>query len=397
MKTICFDLRALQIGHQNRGIGMYIISVLEHLPKNEDKYLFYCFDKNNPVKDLGVKMSASYEIVQTKTRNTILGSPKDLLTIYKLVHHAFKPLRAYKPDTFVQFDFTLGVPHWNGVHTIVIGYDLIPLIMNNDYIPSASFAWKHSTNKLRSVIRAWYYKAKYYLYYNVYKRADMIACISEATAKSFQELLHISRNRLTVIPLAPVTTESLPNYDLANKFSKPYIFYIGGTDARKHIEDIIRAYNIVRGRGHDISLLLAGYELKSLGEMTDVIGKSAIQKSPYRQDIHFLGFITDAEKMGLYNKALAFVFTSFYEGFGLPVVEAMAASCPVITYNNSSIPEAAGSAALLVETGNYSAIATQITLLLSDPKLRSQLIGRGRNQATIFSWDSYITTLLGLL
>jgi glycosyltransferase involved in cell wall biosynthesis len=377
---------------------MYIRSVIEHLPIDNNKYLFYCFDKSDPIKDLGIKVAVDYKIVQTKTMNTILGSPKDLLTIFKLVRHTFRPLRPYQADTFVQFDFTLGIPRWKNVRTVVIGYDLIPLIMKNEYIPSMSFAWRHSTNKLRAVIRAWYYRIKYSLYYQVYKRADMIACISQATTDSFHKLLHIDSSRLTTIPLAPVLSESTPDYSLAGKFKdRPYIFYIGGTDSRKRIEDIVRAYNIVRGRGVNIALVFAGYEFTSLQKMTDKLGKEAITQSPYGKDIHLVGFVSDAEKLGLYNNALAFVFASTYEGFGLPVIEAMAASCPVIAYNNSSIPEAAGDAAILVETGSYTAIATQVVALYRNPLLRSEMIASGAKQAATFSWESYVTAFLGIL
>src|SRR5579864_281068 len=105
--TICFDLRALQIGHEKRGIGMYIASVLEHLDDTENDYIFYAFDKNDPVQALGLKLPISYRLVQTPTIKTQLNAPGDSLHLYKLIYHSFARLRPLKPAVFVQFDFTL--------------------------------------------------------------------------------------------------------------------------------------------------------------------------------------------------------------------------------------------------------------------------------------------------
>lgn len=388
MKTVCFDLRALQIGHQNRGIGMYVRSVLESLPNDGNKYIFYCFDKSNPITELGIHTKINYEIVETKTVNTILNSPRDLPAIYRLVHHDFAALKSYNLDTFVQFDFALGIPDWKGTKTIVIGYDLIPLIMKHEYMPGVKFAWNNSERKLRGVLRAVYYRYKYRLHYDTYRRADRVVCISPASATSFETLLHIPKRKLSAIPLAPVLSDAAPDLTLAKTIKKPYVFYIGGTDSRKRVVDIIKAYNIAKGRGADVGLVLAGYEFRSLEKMTDKIAKQAIIDSPYREDITLIGFVSDAEKLGLYQSAVAFVFTSTFEGFGLPVVEAMAASCPVVAYRNSSIPEAAGDAGLLVETGDYVAVAQHL-LALQDEKLRARLIRQGLAQASTFSWQRY--------
>lgn len=396
MRTICFDLRALQIGHQNRGIGMYVRSILEHTPNDGNKYLFYCFDMNNPIECLGIHTEVDYEIVQTKTVNTILNSPRDLLAIYKLVHHNFKELKPYRPDSFVQFDFTLGIPKWKDTQTIVIGYDLIPLIMKNEYLPSVRYAWGHSQRKLRGVLRALYYHYKYNLHYASYKQADKVVCISKASASSFRNLLGIPEKKIVTIPLAPVLAAMAPDIGLAKSIGNPYVFYIGGTDSRKHVQDIVRAYNIARGRGADLALVLAGHEFSSLNKMTDLTAKQAIIDSPYRDDIKLIGFVSDAEKLGLYKSAHAFVFTSSYEGFGLPVVEAMAAGCPVIAYSNSSIPEAAGDAGLLIPTGDYVAVARQLIALQND-KLREKTIRAGLKQAATFSWARYMEDFTRIL
>jgi glycosyltransferase involved in cell wall biosynthesis len=401
-KTICFDLRALQIGHENRGIGMYVSSVLEHLPADSaNRYVLYCFDKGNPIEELGLQLAFDYELVQTATVTTVFESPRQVLDIIRLVYHRFTPLRRIKPNVFVQFDAQLGLPRWRKTKKIVIGYDLIPLIMRNEYNPSVRYAWCHSVGhrtKARAVLRSLYYNLRYKLTYRAYKKADKILCISEATAKSFAKLLHIKKRRLSTIPLAPVLSSSgASDESLARSIGKPYLFYIGGTDKRKRIADIVHAYNITRGRGYDLALVLAGNEFKKVEMVPDVEGRDAIMQSPYWADIHLVGFVSNEQKLGLYQHALVFVFASQYEGFGLPVIEAMSAGCPVIAYNNSSIPEAAGDAAILVSTGDVIEIAKQVALLYANGPLNKKLAKLGTAQAKLFTWNNYIQAFVAEL
>lgn len=379
---------------------MYIKSVLEHLPSDDNiHYLFYCFEKSNPIDELRIKTNVNYTIVNSPTIKTTLDSPKNIFGIFKLVGHRFRPLRKYRPDTFVQFDFMLGLPKWSKTKKLIIGYDLIPLIKKNEYMPSPSYAWYHTHGKkakIKAVLRSVYYRFRYWLHYRVFKKADKIICISESTAHSFESILGIKNSELVTIPLAPVLPKSNPDTRLADSIDKPYLFYIGGTDSRKRIQDIIFAYNIARGRGDDIALVLAGNEFKELEHIPDVKGRNAILRSPYRSDIHLLGFISDEEKMGLYANARAFVFTTTYEGFGLPVLEAMAARCPVIAYNNSSIPEATGDAALLTKTGDFVEVGTCV-INLKDNKLRAELVNKGIAQAAKFNWETYTGSLASQL
>lgn len=399
MKTFCFDLRALQIGHENRGIGMYIKSILENMPKDNNRYLFYAFDKSDPIKELGINFHNDYELIQTTTVKTAIGSPNDIIHLLRLVYHQFSPLRSHTFDVFVQFDFMLGLPKWRRIKKVVVAYDLIPLIKKNEYIPTIKFAWQHTVGKkakLRAMLRAAYYHLRYNFHYKVFKKADQLISISQATAQSFTGLLGISQNKISVVPLAPVLSNHVIDQSIAKKIGKPYLFYIGGTDSRKNIKDIIAAFNVARGRGANLDLVLAGNEFAKLEHLPNIEGRNAILASPYKEDIHLVGFVSDEQKMGLYKTAYAFIFCSTFEGFGLPIIEAMSMSCPVIAYNNSSIPEAAGSAALLVETGDYVAMARCI-VSLEDAVLRKKLTSAGLTQAKKFSWEHSANQFLNIL
>ena len=396
MKKICIDLRPLQIGHQNRGIGMYLKSVLEHLQPG-NKYVFYCFNSGNPIEEMSISVPVPYTIISTTKLNTVIDSPKNLIDAIRLIYHRFGALKSDKPDVFIQPDFALGLPRWHKTKTIVIGYDLIPLIYKHDYMPSISFVLNHTPGKkakIKAVLRSIYYKFKYKVSYQVFKRADHVVCISKSTRDSFEKELCINSAKLESIPLAPVISMEEPDQSILKKITMPYVFYIGGTDSRKNVEDIVYAFNIARGRGLNLQLVLAGNEFVSAKTIPSHETREAISRSPYKKDIITIGFVSNAQKIALYQSALAFIFTTLYEGFGLPVVEAMALSCPVISYSNSSIPEAAGNAGILVPTNDYVAVAEKVIELQSmNDNQKEKIIASGQKQSSKFSWDNYAEKL----
>lgn len=396
-KVIVFDLRALQTGHENRGIGMVIKSVLGNLEDDVNKYLFYVFDSSNPINDLNIDLKIkTYSFVKTPKLKTVVNSPKDLLDSFKINHHNFNALKKYKPDVFLQFDFALGLPRWRRTKTLCVGYDLIPLIMKNQYLPSPRTVWNQGGGKksrIKGMVRAFYYRLRARRNYSNYKRTDKILCISEATRRSFMDILHINSQKLITLTLAPVIPKARKINE--DKIKKPYIFYIGGTDARKNVTDVIHSFNIARGRGQDVKLVLAGNEFKEVDHIPDIQARTAILDSPYKNDITLAGFVSDREKLTLYKHALAFIFCSTYEGFGLPVLEAQALGCPVISYKNSSIPEVASKSVYLVPTGDIVGIAENLNEIST--RDRSNIIGEGIRFARTFSWKQYSSKLLDLI
>lgn len=392
-KTICLDLRPLQIGHENRGIGMVLRSILENISDTENTYLLYVFEGKNPIEKNNITLGMSkYQFITTPKLKTAVKRPQDIFSVSKLTYHRYSALKKYNPDIFVQFDFTLGHPSWRNTKVFSFAYDLIPLIMEREYIPSPLFAWNHAFGKkakIKATLRATYYRARYKHFYNNYRTSDNIISISEATTKSFTKLLGIKASKITTIPLAPVSTMTASDETIFKSIAEPYLFYIGGTDSRKRVDHIVHAFNIVRGRGHALQLILAGSEFRDRKTIPDNRTRDAVNHSPYRDDIKLLGFISDAEKNALYSRAHAFVFTSLFEGFGLPIIEALSHSCPIVAYNNSSIPEAAGDKITLVESGNYTAAAQKI-IDLFEPKIRDADIQHGLTHAKQFTWDKYL-------
>lgn len=390
-KTIAFDLRALQIGHQNRGIGMAVRNIIEHLNDKENTYIFYRFDTSDPIKDLGIAVPFEYSTVTTPHLRAEIKRPQDILNAYRLSHHRFTPLKSLGIDTFVQFDHNLGLPRKHNMKKVLLAYDLIPLIFRNTYLPTARYAFSHSAGKkmkIKAVLRALHYTRKAKIGYANYRKADAVIAISETVKQSFIDLLHVPAHKISIAPLAPAAEKSGLDDTILNKLGigqKPYILYVGGTDSRKRVQDIIHAFNISNGRGSDISLVLAGNEFKKVEDIPDIDARNAIMHSPYKDKIKLAGYVTDQQKNSLYKHAHAFVFASLYEGFGLPVIEANAKGCPVIAYDNSATSETAGDAALLVESGNYIKLAEAIGELFHEGT-RKKLIKNGLKNATRYSW-----------
>lgn len=397
-KTICFDLRCLQMGHESRGIGMHVKNLLENLPKSNDfHYSIYAFDTNDPIRTLGIKMQAPYDIIQTPAVKKSIDSPQDFLQLTKIIWHRYTPLRSTPPMVFVQFDFMLGIPKLKQTRTVLFAYDLIPLIFKDEYLPSIRIATKqvHGTlKKTKRAIRSLYYRWRYRIHYKNFDKADLVLSISENTKKSLIDMLNINPQKIQTVPLAPSLGHDRAAYPKElPKNTSPFIFYIGGTDLRKRVIDLIKAFEIIKSKGSPLSLVLVGKEFAKVEKIPNEALKQAIATSPFRDSIYTLGYVTDSEKVWLYAHATAFVFPTAYEGFGLPVLEAMASNCPVITYDNSSISEVAGDAAVLVKTGDYSALANAIESI-DDKALRQRLIAAGKKQVPKYTWEHHAKVLL---
>jgi glycosyltransferase involved in cell wall biosynthesis len=164
----------------------------------------------------------------------------------------------------------------------------------------------------------------------------------------------------------------------------PYLLYVGTVQPRKNLGRLIDAFaQAVRATGDPpLQLVIAG---KS-GWLTQSIEQRAAAAG-VAERVCFTGYVDDADLPTLLSGALAFVFPSLYEGFGMPVLEAMACGTPVLTSTTSSLPEVAGDAALLIDPHDTSAIAQAIARLLSDSALREHLRARGLQHAATFTWE----------
>jgi len=159
-----------------------------------------------------------------------------------------------------------------------------------------------------------------------------------------------------------------------------FLLYIGNAYPHKNLEGLLRAFKKLQEDYPQLSLVLVGkpdYFYERVQAYAQELGLSGVI---------FPGYVPDQELELLYEKARAYIFPSFYEGFGLPPLEAMAKNCPVLSSDQSSLPEILGEAALYFDPRNIADMVKRAKLILSDEKLRQDLIARGRERVKLYSW-----------
>jgi glycosyltransferase involved in cell wall biosynthesis len=221
------------------------------------------------------------------------------------------------------------------------------------------------------------------------RKARRVLAVSEAARKEIADLCKIDGGKIVVVrhgisrSFSPDGDRSGPPAALKLKVGSGYILYVGTLEPGKNIPRIIEAYSIVRKRtGTERALVIAG----RTGWLHDDIFR-AVKRLGLDKEIVFTGYVSKGDLPSLYRGADLFVFPSLYEGFGLPVLEAMACGTPVVTSNTSSLPEVAGDAALLVDPENVEEIAGAMERVLTDQDLRAELSRRGRERARLFTWE----------
>ena len=161
-----------------------------------------------------------------------------------------------------------------------------------------------------------------------------------------------------------------------------YLLYVGTLEPRKNLKRLLQAYHLFRDSHSEcVPMVLAGANGWLNHSLFD-----EIDRSPWKSEIKILGYIPKAELPALYAGAIAFVYPSIYEGFGLPPLEAISCGTAVITSNNSSLPEVVGDAALLIEPEASDDIASAMLKIVTDVSLRGTLRQRGLERAKIFDW-----------
>lgn len=166
----------------------------------------------------------------------------------------------------------------------------------------------------------------------------------------------------------------------------PYVLFVGGLEPRKNLVTLVRAF---AASGVDATLVIAGGRVRWFpAEEARVWAAVRALAEPARSRVVMTGYVSDEDKHVLLAGAEALAYPSLYEGFGFPVIEAMAAGTPVLTSNVSSLPEVAGDDAVLLDPKDEHAVAEGLSRILSDGELRERLIGPGRARAAGFTWEA---------
>ncbi len=251
------------------------------------------------------------------------------------------------------------------VPVVVTVHDLIPFVM------PASYPWMRHERVL--AVRQ-------------LKRADALIAVSQATAADLRRLAGVDPSRISVVaegvpPVRRIAHDRLAAVRSALRLPERFLLAVGTFDPRKRVELLADVVRRVRA-DHDVALVIAGFQGNFAAAVDDAVARAGVAAHTT-----ILGHV-DAERLAaLYQLGDCLVFTSSYEGFGLPPLEAMAAGMPVAAFDNSSLAEVMGDAGLLIRDGDAVAMAAAISELLADPEQRTRLAAAGRDRAGAFTWE----------
>jgi glycosyltransferase involved in cell wall biosynthesis len=357
---ICIDARLYR--RNTAGIGRYTRDLFQEFLKLEMPYdvtiLLTSADHKEWREDIGDKAPHNWHVKVLDIPHFSMAEQTELLSYlnqekFDLVH-------------FTNFNHPL---RYNGNFMATI-YDL------NYFYFSPKPAWHPRTIAYKQVMKHAVTKSKLFLTISEYTKQDVV--------KHF----HVNPDKIVTTLLA-VEDQFKPEHDktrfdeLRTKYglTKPFLLFVNSWRLHKGLADLIDAYLRVK-KDHDIQLLVAGKPVPHYTQIIDAV-KAGQAQTP---DIITPGFIPDEDLISFYSMATAYMNTTHFEGFGLGVLEAMSCGCPVITANNTSLPEVVGKAGLYYPTGDASQLADRITQLLNNSQLADELREKGLAQAKKFSF-----------
>lgn len=221
-------------------------------------------------------------------------------------------------------------------------------------------------------------------YKHLLESVDRIITVSESSKRDIVDIYEIPPDRVSVIyngidEVFYLEDSELPEIHTGDH---PFILSVCATIPKKNVSAIIRSLAALKERGLPHRLIHVGPP----GSAQEAL-EAEVRRFNLRRDVIFKGYVSKDELAAYYRKASALIFPSFHEGFGIPIVEAMASGCPVVTSTAYSMPEIAGEAALLVDPYDVESLISVTHRLLTNRSLREELVGLGRERARRFSWN----------
>jgi glycosyltransferase involved in cell wall biosynthesis len=369
MFKVCLD--ATPIRDKPSGVGVYTFNLIKALDQLQESENFKL--------DIYFQPTFKNWLSRNFSPNTSLKSysPHCLpipVTITNALMKFPNPLLAYFSRSLDRPDVVHGTDHFVYPHpksrNIMTIHDLT-FVKYPDYVPT--------------IVKTYLDRIK-----NCLKFTDAIITFSENTKRDLVELLKIDPDKIYITYQASryhtdyLTEQQIEDLKVtvAYDFTKPYFLFVSTLEPRKNVIGLIEAFNYLK-QNHKIEHQLVligqtGWKYQPILE--------AINQSPYHAEIHHLHYLTDDLVALFYSQAEAFIYPSFYEGFGLPVLEAMTLGAPVITSNTSSLPEVTGDGALLINPNNPMELADAMLNVIRDRVLRDNLIFMVKDQASKFSW-----------
>lgn len=343
------------------GIGRVTYELLKRMVINhpEDEFIFF-FDR---------PFDESF-IFGNNVKGVVLSPPARHAT---LIYYWFqialpKALKKYQPDVFFSPDNFMTLK--TDIKKVIIVHD----IAHQHFPDQISFFNRQLYNRLTGPM---------------IQQSDRVITVSHYTKNDIIRIYGIPEDKIKVAwngcdkkfrPIGPNTKRQTQE-----KYAqgKEYCFYVGAIHPRKNVHRLIEAFDHFKQNSQsDLKLLIAGRYAWQTGPV-----KSAYENAEFKEDIEFLGRVEDSQLYVLLAAAKMLIYLSIFEGFGLPILEAMNCDVPVICSNVTSLPEVAGEAGILVDPNNVEEVSKAIMSLHEEETLRQKLIEAGKEQRIKFSWD----------
>jgi len=376
---VLIDMTALNTPSRERGIGRYVTGLCRALAAREH-WADYESDPTRSWQLAGLTRhrGSPHEAVDDSLQ--FAGDPRIVVSSLQYQRHKLErrlflgtlarrigPRLLHLPDP-------PGTPIDMRQPRIVTCHDLIPLVLAKQYLAPVPGA--RALQWARDFAR--------------YRTARRVIAISDATRRDLIEHVGVPSERIDVVhsgvdherfgALPAVREQARLRARLG--FEDPFLLCLGASDARKNLALLVRAFG-QSGVAKDVKLVFAGpISPKQRARLARTIADSGVAAS-----VHVLGFIEDSLLEALYRQCLAYVFPSSYEGFGLPILEAMACGAPTLTSTVSSLGEVAGDAALTLSSLDQDCLASGIARIVSDAELRASLRARGLEHVKAFTWE----------
>lgn len=324
-------------------------------------------------------------VIESEHRFRGIGSyARNLMTTLKTIDRKNKYLWSRQPYLeevdivhFPYFDFFFPtLPFIKPIKTVVTIHDLIPLVFPFYYL---------------SGIKG---KINFWRQWLSLRNVKAVIADSENSKKDIVRFLHISAAKIFVVYLAPgekfrIMEPGKSLEGLRKRYRLPQIFvlYVGDVNYNKNLLGLLRGFKEARAKVNNLGLVLVGraFENKNLKEVAEI--DRLIEKLGIGGEVRKLGYIPEEELVGIYNLASVYCQPSFYEGFGLPPLEAMACGTPVVAGNRPGLKEVCQKVAVMVDPERPEDIARGIWLAISDQELREKLVSDGLKRVDDFSWE----------
>jgi len=371
MSSIKIAIDASRAINEQAGIGRYtrdLIKTMTLIDKKNQYLLFFSYWRKNPKKEREIK---SFKAPNVKIKTLRLpGNFKEKAWLWKLPWYEkiLEDADVFFAPSFLEVNFGLQIPQVMTIHDLT------------------TFIWPE--HRGREISQRLSKRTK-----DAARKVEKIIAVSGSTAKDALKYLKLSKAKIKVIYPGltglPEPAKTLPK----GLKAKSFILFVGTIEPRKNLAGLFKAYALLPPPLQEkYPLAIVGAEGWNTGEIYETIKTLKLEGK-----IKFLGFVSDPVLAKLYQEAVVFVYPSFYEGFGLPVLEALSFKTAVLTSNTSSLPEVAGQAVLLIDPKDPKSITSGLQRLLEGKAERQLLQNEAEKQVKKFSWERAARETMRLL